>query len=72
MHDNLNIHTDDPWLSPLLSESGPHLTTATHSHSHTLEAVITNNLTPSTISISSILLFSHPLFFSTHLLKNLF
>ena len=63
MHDDLNICTDDPWRSPLRSESGPHLTVATHSHSHTREPVITNNLTPSIISISSILLFSHPLFF---------
>ena len=63
MHDDLNICTDDPWRSPFLSESGPHLTVVTHSHNHTLEPVITNNLTPSTISISSILLFSHPLFF---------
>ena len=63
MHDDLNICTDDPWRSPLLSESGPHLTVATHSHSHTPEPVITNNLTASIISISSILLFSHPLFF---------
>ena len=49
-----------------------HLTTAIHSHSRTLELVITNNLTPSTISISSILLSSHPLIFSAHLLKYLY
>lgn len=65
MHDDLNICTDDPWRSLLLSESGPHLTVATIFTVIPPEPVITNNLTRLHHLNFCILLFSHPHFFNS-------